>query len=115
MSRFSLIKLIDGVAFALFVLLGSTGLLLHFVIPPRSGRGVTIWDMSRHEWGDIHFYIATSFFTVLVVHLFLHSRFIAGLFKGDRGERSLLRQALGIVSLLALLALAVAPFLAVKG
>jgi hypothetical protein len=31
MSRFSLIKLIDVMAFALFVLLGSTGLLLHFV------------------------------------------------------------------------------------
>ncbi len=115
MSRFSLIKLIDVVAFALFVLLGSTGLLLHFVIPPRSGRGVTIWDMSRHEWGDIHFYIATSFFTVLVVHLFLHGSFIAGLFKGDRGEKLLLRQALGIVSLLALFALAIAPFFAVKG
>lgn len=111
MSRFGLIKLVDIAAFALFVLLSSTGILLHFVIPPRSGHKVAIWNMTRHEWGEIHFYIATTLFAVLVVHLVLHSSFIAGLFRRDPEQKSSLRQALGIAGLLALFALAIAPFL----
>ncbi len=111
MSRFSLIKLVDIAAFALFVLLSSTGVLMHFFIPPGSGRAKTVWGMTRHEWGEIHFYIATTFFAVLVVHLFLHSSFIAELFKSDLAEKSSLRQALGIVGLLVLFALSIAPFL----
>lgn len=111
MSRFGLIKLIDITAFALLVLLSSTGMLLHFVLPPRSGHEERIWEMSRHDWGEIHFYIAVTFFVVLVAHLFLHSHFIAKLFKTDSAEKSSLRQALGILGLIVLFSLSIAPFL----
>lgn len=28
--------------------------------------------MSRHEWGEIHFYLSLGFLAILIFHLFLH-------------------------------------------
>lgn len=113
MNSFNLIKIVDAVAFALFVLLTSSGILLHYAIPPRSGGAITIWNMTRHEWGNIHFYIATTFFTILFIHLILHRSFIVGLFQGKPNQKLSLRTALGLVALLALFSLAIAPFLSI--
>jgi hypothetical protein len=111
MSRGNLIKLVDILAFVLFVLLTSTGILLHYAIPPRSGRWTTIWSMTRHEWGEIHFWIAVAFLAVLSVHLALHRQFVLKILRGTPGKDPVLRPWLGIVGLIALLAIAASPFI----
>ncbi len=100
---------VDSLAFAGFVLLTTTGVLLHYLLPPGSGRRATLWSLDRHDWGAIHFYIALGTFAVLTVHLFLHRRWIAGLFRGHAGEHHAMRAAAGVVGLLALLAVGVGP------
>ena len=102
---------IDCLGFAGFVLLTATGVLMRYVLPPGSGHFTTIWTLDRHEWGSIHFWIAIAFLMVLAPHLFLHWRWIATLMSGRPREGSGARMALGTVGLVALVALAIAPFL----
>lgn len=103
---------IDTSAFAAFVLLTSTGVLLRYVLPPGSGRRTTIFGLDRHGWGEIHFWISVAFLALLAVHLVVHRRWIVTMMKGRPREGSGVRVALGLVGLLALLAAAAAPFLA---
>ncbi|MBF0299510.1 MAG: DUF4405 domain-containing protein [Oligoflexia bacterium] len=42
------------------VLLASTGFLLHHRLPHGSGR-LTVLELTRHPWGDIHFYLSIVF------------------------------------------------------
>jgi Domain of unknown function (DUF4405) len=111
-KRPTLNLVVDATAFAAFVLLTSTGVLLRYVLPPGSGRHTTIWGLDRHEWGQIHFWISMAFLTCLGVHLFVHRRWIASVIQGRPREGSGLRVALGVIGLLAVLAAAAAPFLA---
>lgn len=109
MKRYTITLLVDSVSFVGFVLLTSTGVLLHYLLPPGSGRSSSIWGLNRHEWGDIHFYIAIIFFGVLSVHLFLHWRAILNLVKGPSAGEPKLRLALGLVGLITVLLLAIGP------
>lgn len=111
MRRSSLITLIDILSFIGFVFLTSTGVLMRYVLPPGSGRWSSVWGLSRHDWGTIHYWIALGFFAVLAAHLVLHWRFVAGLFGAHLRAGARLRLALGIVGLVAVLALAAAPVL----
>jgi len=101
---------IDVSAFISFVFVVSTGVLMRYVLPPRSGQSMEIFGMSRHEWGDIHFYITFIFLAILSIHLLLHWKFIRNVFRGRIKEASASRLLLGLVGLLAVLALAAAPF-----
>jgi hypothetical protein len=65
MNRPRLNFLIDSVAFVAFVFLTTTGILTRYVLPPGSGRFVTLWGLDRHGWGDIHFWIAVVLLGVL--------------------------------------------------
>jgi hypothetical protein len=67
--------------------------------------------MDRHEWGQIHFWIALALMGALALHLFLHWRWIVCMVKGRPREGSGVRVALAIVGVLALAGLAAAPFL----
>lgn len=62
-----------------FLLLASTGAIMHWALPPGSGGRFgghasrkELLDLSRHDWGDIHFYIAAAMITLVIVHLALH-------------------------------------------
>jgi hypothetical protein len=111
MKRPNVNFIVDCLGFAAFVLLTATGVLMRYVLPPGSGRSTTIWSLDRHEWGDIHFWIAIAFFAALALHLFLHWRWIVTLMSGRPREGSGARVALGTLGLAACLALAVSPFL----
>jgi hypothetical protein len=122
MKRSTLNLIVDGLALAGFIFLAATGLLMHFVLPPGSGGGpgghrvaVTIWGLSRHQWGEIHFWIAVSLLIVLSLHLFLHWRWVVSTVCGHKKETSGLRVLLGLLALLALLLILVAPFFATPG
>ena len=111
MRKSNLITLVDIAAFISFIFVVSTGVLMRYVLPPRSGQSVEIFGMSRHEWGDIHFYITFVFLAILSIHLILHWRFIRNIFHGRIKEAGISRLILGLVGLLAVLAVAVAPFI----
>lgn len=111
MKRSKLNFIFDAIAFAGFVFLTTTGVLMRYVLPPGSSRFSTIWGLDRHGWGDIHFWISIAFLGVLTMHLLLHWRWVKGILTGKPGENSGLRAGLGIVGTVALLALAIAPFL----
>lgn len=61
---------------ALFAMMGliATGLVQRYLLPPgsRGGRGLSLWGLGRHDWGDIHFWIAVALAALLVLHVALH-------------------------------------------
>jgi len=103
--------IVDGLAFAGFLLLVTTGVLMRYVLPPGSGHRATIWGLDRHGWGDLHFWIAVAFLAVLAFHLVLHWRWIVSVLRGRPREGSGLRVGLGLTGLAAVVALALAPLL----
>jgi len=112
MKRVSLNFIVDVVAFAGFVMLTTTGVLMRYVLPPGSGHYSTIWGIDRHEWGGIHFWVSVVFFSILAFHLILHWRWIVSIVTGRPREGSGFRVGLGIVGLATVLALASSPLLA---
>jgi len=104
--------IVDVVAFAGFVMLTTTGVLMRYVLPPGSGHYSTIWGIDRHEWGGIHFWVSVVFFSILAFHLILHWRWIVSIVTGRPREGSGFRVGLGIVGLATVLALASSPLLA---
>jgi hypothetical protein len=111
MKHSKLNSLVDAISFAAFLFLTTTGVLVRYILPPGSGRFTTLWGLDRHDWGDIHFWLALIFFACLSAHLFLHWKWIVFLFKGKKREGSGVRVGLGIVGVITLLALALAPLL----
>jgi hypothetical protein len=102
---------IDSIAFVAFVLLASTGLLMRFVLPSGSGRFRALWGMDRHEWGQLHFWIAIVMLSAIALHLVLNWKWVVCMVRGQRPERAGVRTALAVVGLVGLVALAAAPFL----
>lgn len=111
MKRSKLNFTFDAAAFAGFVFLTTTGVLMRYVLPPGSRRFSTIWGLDRHGWGDIHFWISIVFLGLLAMHLLLHWRWVTNILTGKPREGSGLRAGLGIVGVVGLLALAIAPLL----
>ena len=103
--------ILDAAAFGGFVFLTTTGILMRYTLPPGSKRLTTIWGLDRHQWGDIHFWISISFLGLLTMHLLLHWRWIKNIVTGHSKEGSGLRAGLGVVGILGLLALSIAPLL----
>lgn len=104
--------LVDSLSLVAFVLLVATGVIMYFVLPPGS-HGVTLWGLGRHDWGDIHFWVAVGFLGLLAVHLLLHWKWIVHMVRGRSRDNTRARQrvTLGIVGVVALLMLIVAPLL----
>jgi hypothetical protein len=107
MSRPVVNYVVDWVAFLLFSSLVSTGMLLHFSLPPGSG-GNMVFGLSRHEWGDVHFWISVGFLSAVAVHLCLHSAWIKALTLGhsggsQRGWRGGVAVVVGVICLAVML------------
>jgi hypothetical protein len=113
MRRPTLNLIIDTIAFAGFIFLTTSGILMRYVLPPGSGRMLSVFGLSRHDWGSIHFWIAIIFLASLTTHLFLHWNWIVCQIKGKKCEdnKAKMRVALGIVGFIALLAFALAPLI----
>ena len=126
MKRTTLSFIIDAVAFAAFLFLATTGILMRYILPPGSGRlegmgaGVgaagkpvtLLWGLTRHQWGTVHFWIAVTLMAVLALHLIRHWRWIACVVQGRPREGSGARVAFGIFGLVGLMVVAIAPLLA---
>lgn len=128
MKRSTWISTVDVLAFASFLLLIATGLLIRYVLPPGSGdleahggggraagRPVAlVWGLTRHEWGSLHFWLAVLFLVVIALHLFIHWKWILVSFRGRDRRPVGLAGALGIGALQGLVVLAVAMVLGPK-
>lgn len=100
MKRVTLNFIVDSISFLSLLGLTLTGFIIKFVLPPGSGgrgqeltggRGVgeikSLWSMTRHEWGDIHFYLAALFIVLMIVHLVLHWTWIKCYFQNILGPK----------------------------
>lgn len=56
----------------------ATGFVLRYRLPPgsRGGGGLTIWDWNRHDWGDLHTWLAYTACGLTILHLLLHWRWL---------------------------------------
>ncbi len=110
--------IIDVLAFLGFSLLLSTGYVLRFVLPPGSGsrqgqgnRPISLlWDMDRHQWGEVHFWIACSLIILIAIHLILHFGWIEAVFKGKTSEPSRATVTWALFGIIAVILLALLPF-----
>jgi len=52
----------------------ATGLLLAFRLPPgsRGGRGLAVLGWGRHDWGDLHLWLAYGVIALVIAHLVLN-------------------------------------------
>ena len=80
MKRSTQYVILNCILLLLLVSLLSTGLLLHYRLPPGIGRHSAIWGLSRHEWGEVHFWIGLSFGGMALIHVLLHWPWIRSLF-----------------------------------
>jgi len=95
MKRTTVNFIVDLIAFIDLLFLAFTGFIIKFILPPgsggrgqgfRGGRGPAegireLWSMTRHEWGDIHFYLSVAFIVLILVHIILHWTWIKCYFK----------------------------------
>ncbi|MHC4175006.1 MAG: DUF4405 domain-containing protein [Planctomycetota bacterium] len=97
MKRGTLNFIIELVSFVNLLCLAVTGFIMSYILPPgsggrgrmfREGRGGQVgeqirdlWSITRHEWGDIHFYLAVLFVILMLVHIILHWTWIKNYFK----------------------------------
>lgn len=68
--------IIDIAAVFLFFGMLATGYILRFPLPPGSNKTFSLWGYTRHQWGDVHFWISLGLLVVLVIHLVLHWNWI---------------------------------------
>lgn len=103
--------IVDSIAFFLFLFLISTGFLIYLVIPPASG--LSVWGMGRHDWGEIHFWIALTFLLFMVIHFVLHWSWIKARVRGKSKNNQITRtrSIIAIAVILFVLFLLMSPFL----
>ncbi len=126
MKRTNVNFVIDAAAFAAFLFLLSTGLLLRYQLPPGSGGSHAtgaghrageqpvnlLFGWTRHEWGDVHYWIAGFLIAILAIHLVLHWKWIVCVVRGKQSDASGVRFGVGLASLVALVLIAAVPLIA---
>jgi len=80
--------IIDALMFLCLMAMAGLGFLMRYTLPSgrdawaKYGRNLAFswlgWD--RHDWGDLHLYLAFTLLALLVLHLILHWQQILGLF-----------------------------------
>ena len=102
---------IDSASFLAFIFLISTGTLIYWILPAGSGN-LSVWSLTRHEWGTIHFWIAVFFVSLIAVHFILHWSWIINMVKGKTKENKMpvaRKMAIGLIVLIIVI-VAIAPF-----
>ena len=99
--------IIDGITALVAMALVWTGLLLHYLLPPGSGRdGLGLWGLNRHAWGDLHFCLSLSTLALVAIHVGLHwtwvCTMITRVFSGEATPRRRWRNLAGLLSVTAL-------------
>ncbi|MCS6771862.1 MAG: DUF4405 domain-containing protein [Kiritimatiellae bacterium] len=71
-------RIVDFLLWLSISLMAATGFILRYRLPPgsRGGRGLEIWGLSRHEWGDLHAWLAYVAIALVLLHLALHWKWL---------------------------------------
>jgi len=84
MRRNTLNFLVDIVSLVVMFGMIATGLVIRFVLPPgtggrHGGAHKVLCGLGRHDWGDIHFWLAVAIGVLLLVHVALHWAWVCGI------------------------------------
>jgi hypothetical protein len=92
-----------------FCMMTGTGLLMAFRLIPGSkgGRGLTVLGWTRHEWGDLHTWVAYVFIALIVLHMVINWEWLTKVAGNGRLWPLLMGLAVGISIIVALLILPV--------
>jgi len=88
MNKAKLSFIIDAAMFLTMMAMAGLGFLMKYIMPPgrqviaKYGRQLDLsWlGWNRHDWGDIHLYLAFFLLGLLVLHIILHWKPILALF-----------------------------------
>ncbi|MFP4057788.1 MAG: DUF4405 domain-containing protein [Candidatus Brocadiia bacterium] len=86
MSKNKLNLLVDVLAYLAMACLAATGLIMLYRLPPGTGGrhsgepALTLLGLGRHDWGNIHFYIALGLLGLVVLHIVLHWKWVTNTF-----------------------------------
>lgn len=111
MKQSELTRWIDLASFVVFVVMVSSGLVMEYSLPTRS-HGSTLLTLTRHQWGDVHYYVSLGFVILMSSHLFVHGKYITHAIAGRASREHRYRLAIGMVCFIALIAMAAIPLLA---
>jgi hypothetical protein len=106
MNRTAINLAVDLATAALFLALIATGFILRFALPPGTNKGLCLWGLSRHQFGDIHLWISFAFLGMVLLHVSLHWQWVVAVVGKHMGLKvspkgSLLRSGLAAFLLLA--------------
>lgn len=78
MNKLTWNRVIDFLLWIAICLMLATGFIIRYRLPPgsRGGGGLTIWGWTRHDWGDLHTWLAYTVLALVVIHLLLHWRWL---------------------------------------
>jgi hypothetical protein len=76
MNRTFINLVINLFAAGLFLAMALTGYVMWFPLPPETNKNLSLWGLTRHEWGAIHFWTGLSLILVILVHLAFHWNWI---------------------------------------
>jgi hypothetical protein len=88
MPRTTLNYVLDGLTAALTLTLVCTGVMMRYALPPGTGHSLLLWGLSRHQWGDVHFYVAAAFAVVIILHVALHWQWVCVMTRQSLAPRS---------------------------
>lgn len=110
----NLLRLSNLALWLVFSFLTGTGLLLKVRLPPgsRGGRGLSVWGLSRHEWGDLHFWAAVLMGALVILHFALNWTWMRKIAASRQSWRLAAGFALGLILMVLFLFLPVShsPF-----
>lgn len=72
MKRSLLNIVIDALAAIVMLGMIATGIIIRFTLPSGSGRTLGVWGLTRHQWGDLHFWLALAAVAIVILHLAMH-------------------------------------------
>lgn len=78
--------IVDALSFVCMFILTITGFLIHYKLP-KGSHNTTFLGLSRHDWGELHFWVAIILMIAITVHLFLHSSWIKGVVFSKKSDR----------------------------
>jgi hypothetical protein len=115
MKRSALNFLIDAIATAIMLGMIATGIIVRFALPPGSGSTKALWRLTRHQWGDLHFWLSLAAVAIVLLHLALHWKWVVSIVRGwiagsSQGAPSLRLRAMAAVATILIVCGAVLGF-----
>jgi len=78
-KRNTINAIVDFFAALVMVGLVATGVVLRLTLPAGTNRTRLLWGLTRHGWGDIHFWMALAMLAIVFVHILVHWNWIVAM------------------------------------